>query len=153
MRSAGDEAYAHIRYRRTRQHAGKLAFRKLRQYEPLPVAVERILGTACRKFKTLADGQRRQLKMHLGVMPQRFKVTRTRDRSKDRLTVHDAAPVYAYVEVEALLCLGHYDLGLHFAHEPYADLLRLRLPDKMQRRLLVLKRSELFERRHGVGVS
>ena len=74
MGTAGKQSDLHIRDRRSRQHAGMLPFLQMGQNQPLPVPVQFVLAAGGSHRQPAARLSRLQQKMHLRIMPQRFKM-------------------------------------------------------------------------------
>ncbi len=151
VRPAGDEREANVRDRRAGQHTAVDLLGQMPEDQPLPVQGQRI-GRAHRVELQAGAGLRRlHQQVDLGVVPQRLIMPHALDRGGDGLKIDDIALVEGDLQPEALRDQLLQDLHLHRAHQLHADLAQQRVPDQMQRGILLFQHAELPVGLRGVG--
>ena len=102
MGTSRKKRYLKIRDRRTGQDAQVCLFLQMRQDQPLPVFIQRIFITVCRKLYAAAGLTRFQQQMHLRIMSERFEMTDSLRRIRDGFLIQKAPVRKFHIQAEAL---------------------------------------------------
>jgi len=151
VRPAGDEREADVRDRRAGQHTAVDPLGQMPEDQPLPVQGQRVGRTHRVELQAGAGLRRLHQQVDLGVVPQRLIMPHALDRGGDGLEIDDIALVEGDLQPEALRDQLLQDLHLHRAHQLHADLAQQRVPDQMQRGILLFQHAQLAVGLRGVG--
>ena len=150
MRPTGDEREADIGDGRAGQDAPVCLFRQMRQDQPLPVQRQRVRRAHGVKLQAGAGLCRLHQQMHLGIVPQRLIMPHALDRRGDRLKIDNISGVKRNAKPEAAFNQLLQNLHLHRPHQLHANLSQQRVPDQMQRRILLFKHAQLSIRQRRI---
>ena len=132
------------------EHPHVLALHQVCENEPLPVAVQHVLGAHGVNLQSRPPLQRLQKQVHLGVVAQRLKVAHTFHRLGQSLQVDDAAGAEGDIQHEAAAQLPLQHLPVHLAHELHPHLLCMWLPLHLQLGVLLLQAAQPLQQGGGV---
>ena len=144
---AADERNLHIRQRRSGEHAGMLIVEHGVQHLLLPVRIQFIRAQTRRGGDAAAALARFDQKMHLRVMAERLVMAHALRRSRRRLPVHDPFRSEGHSDAETASDQAGQHLGLNLAHDLNMNILPLRVPRQMERRILILQHMQFPEDR------
>ena len=108
---------------------------QMRQNQTLPIAIQLVLTANRIKFQACAALQRFQQQMHLCIMAQRFKMSHTLDRCRNRLFVYNMTFSKRDIKSKAFRYHALENFQLNFTHELNMNLLQAFIPYNMQLRI------------------
>ena len=147
---AGEQGQLQIGDGRPGEHPHMLALHQVCENEPLPVAVQHVLGAHGVNLQPRPPLQRLQEQVHLGVVAQGLKVPHTFHRLGQGLQVDDAAGAEGDIQVETAAQLPLQHLPVHLAHEFHPHLLCVWLPLHLQLGVLLLQAAQPLQQGGGV---
>ena len=150
VRPARDQRDLHIGDGTARQHAQVGLFHQVGQYQPLPAAVQVVLGHGGGKMQPAAPLPGLQQQVHLGIMPQGLIVPHALHRPGDGLAVENAALAEGHGQLEAVMQHALQYFQLHLAHQLHPDLPLFAVPQHVQLGILLLQDAQLLQGAAGI---
>ena len=128
MRSSCNERDLCICQRRADERAAVILFVKVREYQPLPIDVKRVLGQASVKYQPRALWLRLKQELNLGVVAERLEMSDA-DRSCGYLfLVNYLSRAKLDLDAEAVVDHSLEQIYLYLSHKQSLDLPRLVIP-------------------------
>ena len=122
----------------------------MRQNEPLPVAVERVLAADRVEHEPASGRERLQEQMYLGIVAQRLEMPHALDPFRDRLAVEDVTGVKGDGPVKAVFDQTLDHLALHLSHQTQLNLFLSLVPGNTELGILLLQQLQLWQHLYGI---
>ena len=139
MRSSCNECDLGVGQRRADERAAVILFVKVREYQPLPIDVKRVLGQASVKYQPRALGLGLNKKLHLRIVAKRFEMPDAFNGIFYRLFIDNSPFFKLNRHTESLHHELLYDLKLNFAHETKLNLTKMLVPRNPKLSFLLFK--------------